>query len=175
MQKNLQTIFFGFAKFCTFCSCFTFVSFHSRCCVCVATLTCRWDKLVLSSATIIAEAGADGLFLLLVCDNSLSGALENGLNDNRILIDLQLLRGDKKEKRRCTHTRAQKMGFASLQSRSHLPQQSQNGGCCFRMKGTLWLHLRALQVVSLSIVTQQENILFQIAHTPVFVVAHAFL
>lgn len=43
------------------------------------------------------------------------------------------------------------------------------------MKEILWLHLRALQVISLSIVTQEENILFQIPHTSILVITHTFL
>lgn len=44
-----------------------------------------------------------------------------------------------------------------------------------RTEWTMWLHLRALQVVGLSVVTQQENVLFQVAHAPVLVVTHTFL
>lgn len=61
---------------------------EQRVCPCL-TLTCRCNKLVFSCATIIAVAGANRLFLLLVCDNSLPRTLENGLNDDRVLIDLQ--------------------------------------------------------------------------------------
>ena len=43
------------------------------------------------------------------------------------------------------------------------------------MREVLRVHLRSLQVISLGVVTQEENILFQIPHTPVLVITHTFL
>lgn len=50
-----------------------------------------------------------------------------------------------------------------------------NSAVALQMKEFLGVHLRSLQVISLSIVTQEENILFQIPHASVLVITHTFL
>lgn len=125
-----------------------------------AWLTCWGDKRVLSFCTIIAVTGAHRLLLLLVWDHSLSRALKHGLDDNRILVDLQCWTD--------THTHTQSIDL--------YPLTSENGGNeVLLLSNPRELHLRALQVIGLSIVAQEVNIFLQIPHASVLVVAYTFL
>ena len=63
-----------------------------------AWLTCWGDKRLFSVCAVIAVTGANRLLLLLVCDNPLSRALKHGLDDNRILLDLQCWKDTTKHK-----------------------------------------------------------------------------